>query len=93
MGRSISSGSKQKKKNKKQKSSSFQNIKAALLILKISNCKYTFNNYDQKYKVKTVPLKCFLFNTESLTRIIPSATTTAIDVSEKPHKQGMIVSV
>ncbi|XP_044035674.1 uncharacterized protein si:ch211-131k2.2 [Siniperca chuatsi] len=30
---------------------------------------------------------------ESLTRIIPSATTTEIDVSEKPHKQGMIVSV
>ncbi|KAM6898867.1 uncharacterized protein PEZ65_020806 [Lycodopsis pacificus] len=30
---------------------------------------------------------------ESLTREIPSATTTAIDVSEKPHKQGMIVSV
>ncbi|XP_062298355.1 uncharacterized protein si:ch211-131k2.2 [Scomber scombrus] len=30
---------------------------------------------------------------ESLTRIFPPATTTAIDVSEKPHKQGMIVSV
>lgn len=30
---------------------------------------------------------------ESLTRIKPSATTTAIDVSEKPLKQGMIVSV
>ncbi|KAM9336619.1 uncharacterized protein ABDE67_019653 [Symphorus nematophorus] len=25
---------------------------------------------------------------DSLTRIIPSATTTAIDVSEKPHRQG-----
>ncbi|XP_008293114.1 protachykinin-1 [Stegastes partitus] len=25
---------------------------------------------------------------ESLTRIVPSATTTAIHVSEKPHKQG-----
>ncbi|XP_078135725.1 uncharacterized protein LOC144536452 [Sander vitreus] len=30
---------------------------------------------------------------KSLTRIFPSATTTAIDVSEKPHKQGMIVPV
>ncbi|XP_034716184.1 uncharacterized protein LOC117936852 isoform X1 [Etheostoma cragini] len=30
---------------------------------------------------------------KSLTRIFPSATTTAIDVSEKPHKQGMIGSV
>ncbi|XP_054860859.1 uncharacterized protein si:ch211-131k2.2 [Amphiprion ocellaris] len=30
---------------------------------------------------------------ESLTRTIPSATTTAAHRSEKPHKQGMIVSV
>uniref|UniRef100_A0A3B5AQL6 Uncharacterized protein n=1 Tax=Stegastes partitus TaxID=144197 RepID=A0A3B5AQL6_9TELE len=50
-------------------------------------------NSIPKYKAKTVLLKCFLFITESLTRIVPSATTTAIHVSEKPHKQGMIVSV
>lgn len=33
------------------------------------------------------------FITDSLTRIKPSATTTVLDVSEKPDKQGMIVSV
>uniref|UniRef100_A0A667ZPM9 Uncharacterized protein n=1 Tax=Myripristis murdjan TaxID=586833 RepID=A0A667ZPM9_9TELE len=30
---------------------------------------------------------------DSLTRIIPSATSTALDVSEESHKQGMIVLV
>uniref|UniRef100_A0A3P8S3C8 Uncharacterized protein n=1 Tax=Amphiprion percula TaxID=161767 RepID=A0A3P8S3C8_AMPPE len=46
-----------------------------------------------KRSVQGKDSRCFLFITESLTRIIPSATTTAAHRSEKPHKQGMIVSV
>lgn len=40
-----------------------------------------------------VPSKRLLLVTDSLTRIKPSATTTVREGPQKPHKQGMIVSV
>lgn len=35
----------------------------------------------------------FVFITESLSRIHPSETTTAFDVLEKSHEEGMIIVV
>jgi len=76
------------------KTNCFESIKPALLILKyqIAHTHTHLKAFIKEGKDSPTEL-FFLFITESLSRAMSPATTTEIHVSEKPYKQGTIVSV